>query len=142
MPDIPSASNKTVFCSKVVISDEANNYVAGKNLRMSWSYAALQETVIGSNDPIIGTGEFRGTIEFEFICSTDTDLHDWVTPSSGQIQTKSLTIKEVDVQGTPKTRTWTVSAFFNEYEETFREDQFVRGRLRGVLTTEPSETVA
>ena len=142
MADIPSAADRTVFCVNVAIKEGSNTYIAGKNLRMSWSYAALQETVINDHNPIIGTGQFRGEIEFEFIASTDTDLHDWVTPSGGVISTKTLTIEEVDTQGTPETRTWTVYAKFNQYEETFREDQFVRGRIRGILTQEPTETVA
>jgi hypothetical protein len=141
MGDIPSATTKTVYLSKAGISDGTNSYVAGKNLRMGWRYEIIQEDRIGNHDPIHGVGAFRGEVEFEFLASTDTDLHDWATPSSGVVAEKTLTLTEVDT-ATPSTRTWTVKARCNDYEETWRELGFIRGRIRGVLTDEPTEAVA
>jgi len=139
--NIPSVSTKTVFCSKVTVTC-TNVYLSGKNLQFEYGYAINQETVMGSNDPIMATGEFRGTIEFEFLACTDSDLHDWVTPSAGQIAIKTLTFAEVDTQSAAQTRTWTIYARYNNYQETARENDFIRGRIRGVLTDEPTEAVA
>ena len=82
MVNIPSASTKTVFCARATISDGTDTYLSAKNLRFRYSYAILQETVIGSHDPTVATGEFRGTIEFEFLACTDSAFHEKICKSS------------------------------------------------------------
>uniref|UniRef100_A0A6M3IF35 Uncharacterized protein n=1 Tax=viral metagenome TaxID=1070528 RepID=A0A6M3IF35_9ZZZZ len=138
MTNAPTVATKYLMCPKCTITS-TSIYISGKNLRTQWSYAINQETVIGSNDPVQGTGEFRGTIEFEFIAFVDSVLHDLVTPSAGQIAETTLSVAEVDTTATPTTRTWVIKARLNEYQETLREADFVMGRIAGVLTDEPTE---
>lgn len=142
MGNIPLAATAEVWAAQCTISDGTNSYVAGKNLTMRWSYAMLQETVIGSNLPAVGTGEFRGTIELEILSSTDYTIHDLLTLSSGQVPTTTWTIGEVDNAGTQVTRTWTVVSKINQFEDVIRENDFVRVRCSGILTAVPTEAVA
>jgi len=141
MGDIPSASTNYVTCQLAGISDGTNDYIGAKNVEMEWGYRLIQEPVIGQSDPVIGVGVFSGTISMELLASTDAELHDWITPSNGAIAEKTLTITEIDTQATAQTRTWTVKAKFNRHGRTFRDDEFVRCRVSGVLTTEPTEAV-
>jgi len=100
----------------------------------------LQETVVGTVNPVVGTGEFRGTIEFEILSNTEYLCHDWLTPVSGQVPTKTFSIGEVDNAGTQVTRTWTVSAKINQFGDRINENDFVRVRCAGILNSRPTES--
>jgi len=142
MANFPSDPTTYVFCSQATLNDGTDNYVCLKNLSMQWSFEMIQETVIGSVNPVIGTGAFRGTIEFEILGNTQSVMHNWLNRTNGQLSTKTFTIGEVDFQASPDTRTWTVYAKINDYRETFRDDRFIMYHVSGVLTQQPSCTVA
>ena len=141
MVDVPAAKTAAVFCNNVSISDGTDNFVAGKNLTMTYGYTVIEENVIGDPEPFQATGPFEGTIEFELLASTDADVHDWVTPTGGEIPTTTLTLGETDTAGTPLTRTWTVAAKIREFRLVYRDLQFAVYRVAGRLTQEPTEAV-
>ena len=139
MANLPSVATTYVWAANCTLSDGTDNYACLKNLTMRWNYAMLQETVVGTSVPVIGTGEFRGVIEFEILSNTEYTCHDWLTAVSGQLTTKTFTIGEVDNAASQFTRTWTVNAKMNQFEDVIRENDFVRVRMAGILTARPTE---
>ena len=137
MANLPSVATTYFTCPLASISDGTDTWVCVKNYRHAWNYVLLQEDRIGNHDPVQACGAFRGTIEFEFLANSESGSHDWVTPASGQLTEKTFTITQLDIAAAD--RIWTVKARINEYEETMRDADFIRVRIRGALTDEPTE---
>lgn len=139
---------KAVFGRNATVKIGANTYALARNVNAEWSYAIDEDDVIGSAIPVHSTGAFRGTVEIEALVSTDLDFHDFVTPGSdGQVAESTITLEEQDTQavGSPpaaEKKTWTILARLNTFRNVHRELGKITATVRGVLTAEPSESVA
>ena len=135
---VPSAASRTFQGVTATIRISGATMTTVGDWRYGWGFRVLEEAVVGSTTPYLGTGVFHGEIEGSVIGASDHRWEQLVTPTSGILTTFGMTLIESDQQATQSTRTWTFSGKFTEYEKVLERDNFIRFRTRAILATEPT----
>jgi hypothetical protein len=94
--------------ARATLTIEGNSYAYAENYDFSEEYEKLRDPVGGTNAPLLTAGTFMGDFNGEFIYTTDFPT-DWMTLSSGDLPTKTITMPLQDVQSSPVTKTGTIS---------------------------------
>lgn len=114
-----------------------NTYALAYLLDIRFGYRNIQEDALGTENPLMSAGHFRGRITIGRFYSTDINLKSLITPSAGVIPETTITyaLKDQDV---PTTVTWTVKARLNEIHHAVRMGSIVVAEVSGDLTEIPT----
>jgi hypothetical protein len=134
---IPSTNARTFWSVNTTIIISGATYASVANLRVKYGYKIHEEAVTGTNVPYVGTGVFHGEIDAELLGSSDSQVWNAISITSGIVTTLGMTWQEQDTQATMSARKWTASGKFMEYEKIWDRDKVVMYRLRGILVQEP-----
>lgn len=108
------------------------------NWRLTWNYRMLVAEVSGTYTPTLGTGLFHGELQFGELWSTDEDIATMAKPSvtTNDIPVTTFTGAGTDTQGTPSTKTYTVTGRLNEIELQWKKGDFMMamGRVHEVVS--------
>ena len=138
MSSIPSTQSRAFQGVLTTFLISGATYTAVSNFNVKWGYKIMEEIVVGTNTPYLGTGVFHGELDGESIGSSDARWENAVSTTSGLVPSMNIQWKEQDTQGTISARTWTASGVkFTQYEMIHQGDKFVKMKLKGILLLEP-----
>lgn len=99
---------KKVPGARATLTIGSDTYAFVENYDFSEEYERHRDPVGGTTAPLLTPGTFMGEFNGEFIYSTDFPV-DWMTLSSGDLPTKTITMPLQDAQVSPTTKTGTIS---------------------------------
>jgi len=114
-------------------------YAAVSDGKADWGYTVHEETVTGTNLPYLGTGVFKGKMEFKGIGDPTNPWQNIASITSGVVTSFGMTVRFGDTTATSSgARTWTYSGKFTNYEQSWSKDGAVMLSVKGILGCEPT----
>jgi len=129
---------KTIFGQNVVVKSPTDTLGMADSFEAWWEYPVVDRPVFGSLISAQMPQFLRGELRIEGLWTTDNTLHSYLTPSGGDLTSKTFTVEETDTQGTPVKKTWTFTGRQYRFEHMGKADQFSLFRLVLKLSAEPS----
>lgn len=128
-----------VFARKdlAAVTMAGDTYALANHVEAWWEYLVREEDVLGIENPLHGTGHFRGHVHIRRIYSTDKDLLSLQAPSAGMVPETTITYALKDT-GTPTTKTWTLKARLGRIRHVVNMGDFVVAEISGPLTQVPT----
>lgn len=94
-------------------------------------YTTLVAEIAGSFLPTFGTGKWHGELQLSELWSTDTDLLTLLkAASNGDVPITTFTGAFTDTQGSPSTKTYTITGRLNEVEPQWQAGEFIMANAR------------
>lgn len=128
-----------VFARKdlAILTIGGNTFALANYIETRWGYEIAEADVLGDDEPIQGTGHFRGHIVIRRFYSTDISLLSIQAPSGGMVPETTITYALKDT-GSPTTKTWTIKARLSNIRHIVQVGQFVMAEVEGPMTTVPT----
>ena len=144
MSVIYGSQTKVVHIRRAAIKISGNTLATGRQVTAQWGNAIVETPVIGADIPLNYTGQFKGTINIEYLYCTDLVLATLVDPDvvTGQIPETTILEELTDTQAVAKKDTWSFVARLHDAQITGRAGDFIIATVSGVLTARPTRSQA
>ena len=111
-------------------------FALGVGVRVEVGNDAITQSVIGTDNYMVGAGTYTGTITIDQLYSTEKDFISLTELTNGQYPETTIKLAMQDSATSPKTGTLTVYAYLNKHSFDAKENSFVRHSVSGIVTNQ------
>ena len=137
---------EAVFANNCTITlGTSDVFALGVGVRVEAGNDPIQQSVIGTENTVVGAGGYNGTITIDQLYSTAKDFIALTEMNAeGQFPETTIKLAMQDSQsgGSNQTGTLTVYAYLNKHSFEVRENSFVRHSVSGIVTDQTARVAA